>query len=650
MKLTDTYESPVVSTTESATFGMQSSGKMFKMVISGLYSNKAQSITREIWSNAFDAHAMCGKENTPFDVNLPSRFKSEFVVRDYGEGLSHEWMLKKYTIVGFSAKEDTNLAVGKWGVGRMSPLSYIDTFTVTSIHKGKKAVYNVTMAADGAPTLNVLVPPMDTNEPSGLRVSFPVQPSDVGLFNDAANRVSLGFDVKPTVNGEPKAWPLFGITVEGKGYKTFKSSNIHGVVAQMGCVVYPVDMSQLGLDYSDQRLFQFMNLLIEAPIGSVEVTASREDLSYGAKEPTKEFLKGKLMEIKKALVEDTQKELDKCTNSYQAFKVYRDCGLPHQLLKALRWNGKPIDNDYEPLEPVTFVYRKSSAKLGSDYVATRTSREPDAIIVGYKNGPTKDLRVETRLRNYVLGESGKRFIRCVQTWDTTDKEYKGQDFKALEKFYGCPVVYVKDMTDTGPTKRGSTAKVYDFCWNNITVDMEDGGVYVKAENGCIVGLNWSNTVRGLKCAGDGQQVIANKSLWKKFDGHPEWKDITQDILKEIKDRHKEFSGYCEASTYGLNELGLQKWRNELGGILKSYYETYDKIKGRKIEVTGAGNLLAVANLPTVETDEYKLLKHLERRFRDTYPMFKLISGYELRNNIGLFKDYVKLIDESKGVS
>ena len=46
-------------------FTIQASGKMFHMVISGLYSNKPQSITREIWSNAFDAHAMVGKTDTP---------------------------------------------------------------------------------------------------------------------------------------------------------------------------------------------------------------------------------------------------------------------------------------------------------------------------------------------------------------------------------------------------------------------------------------------------------------------------------------------------------------------------------------------------------------------------------------------------------
>lgn len=183
----------------STAFTIQASGKMFHMVISGLYSNKAQSITRELWSNAFDAHSMVGKEDVPFEVTFPTAMTPVFSVRDFGPGIAHDDMEGFYTVLGHSTKENTNKAVGKWGVGRMSPMSYTDTFSVVSRHKGMVAYYSVQLGPDGAPQLHVLAPPSPTTEADGLEVSFPVKRGDIGLFQNAAEVVSYGFKVSPAV-------------------------------------------------------------------------------------------------------------------------------------------------------------------------------------------------------------------------------------------------------------------------------------------------------------------------------------------------------------------------------------------------------------------------------------------------------------------
>ncbi len=135
--------------TTTKDFTIQASGKMFHMVISGLYSNKPQSITREIWSNAFDAHAMVGKETEPFLVTFPTALSPTFSCRDFGPGIAHGDMEGFYTVLGHSTKENTNTAVGKWGVGRMSPMSYTDTFSVVSYHKGEVSYYAVQLGPDG---------------------------------------------------------------------------------------------------------------------------------------------------------------------------------------------------------------------------------------------------------------------------------------------------------------------------------------------------------------------------------------------------------------------------------------------------------------------------------------------------------------------
>lgn len=661
MKITETIANPTVSAMETAAFGMQSSGKMFKMVISGLYSNKAQSITREIWSNAFDAHAMAGKEDVPFDVTLPSRWKSEFVVRDYGEGLSHEWMKQKYTIVGYSSKENTNTAVGKWGVGRMSPLSYIDTFTVVSVHKGKKATYNVTMAADGAPQLNTLIPPMKTDEPSGLRISFPVKPEDYREFVAAAKRVSLGLKVKPLVDGsEYEDWPKLEVASSGNGYSIYTKeydTPVNGVLAQMGCVLYPIDLTLCGIEYQDKILFEGMNLLLEVPIGSVEVTASREDLSYGSKEPTAKYLRERLMKVRGSLTKDLQKIVLGLDTEYEAYRKVRSPQIPYHLRDHIKFNGKVITKGYSiPCGFDTYTKDYRGAKKGFMSVANSFgddnlyTNEYEGIIVAYKNGPDKDVRIDTRIRSYVKGNTGvHRWILCICEWDKTKKEYDTTAFEAAQKFFKLPVIKVSSMSDAGPaTRKASKAKVYDFNWDEVEVDMEDGGVYVKSYAGSVQGINWTPSFGALKCCKGKTQVIVNKTLWKKFDDHPDWTDVTQAIKDEVKSRKDELDKLC-ALYYLSDRLNLRHIK-DVGTRIKQYYETFDRLKAEVAKDPDHDKYPRVLNALGYTVgykDANVLLEKLEKDILSDYPLLKDRTVYEVKRDLSSYTNYILAVDFMK---
>lgn len=652
MKVHNTHSKPVVSGAETSAFSMQSSGKMFKMIISGLYSDKPQSITREIYSNAFDAHAMSGKSDVPFEVSLPSRWTPQFSVRDFGEGLSHEWMKAKYTIVGHSSKEDTNLAVGKWGVGRMSPLSYIDTFAVESIHKGKKAIYNVIMAEDGSPKLNTLVLPMDTDEPSGLKVSFPVKPADMGSFQSAARRVSMGLPVKPTVEGNPNyEWPVFDRGTSGSGYTTYSHDEgyggLRGVVAQMGCVIYPVDLSLLDLTPTERSIFGEMNILLDTPIGSVEVTASREDLSYGPKEPTKEHLTKELKRLFKEMVKDTQEEVDKATNEYQAIKVRNHSGLHYRLKSGLKYNQKELSTWKAPAAFNT-VYREYGGKLKRSYTDTGT-KEFKGIIVGYKNGPKHDKRADGRLRNWLATQQGREtYVHLLYIWDTVAKEYSNTDtVDGLIKYFGETVHLVSDMADVAPVSRGRTqAKVYDFNWNEQTVDMDDGGVYVKSYSGSVQGINWRDTFKYLNCAKGKTQVIANKTLWKKFDAHDDWVDITDDIKSELIARKDEWTKIVQAERVD-DSLGLRSEVAYLGHEVKEYYRLYDLVKSKLhgVDAREASALLYASGVySTGKCDEEILMEKIREKFLVDYPLMRDYSQrhkQDFINYVNALREYRK---------
>lgn len=653
MKVHNTYSKPVVSGAETSAFSMQSSGKMFKMVISGLYSDKPQSITREIYSNAFDAHAMSGKDLVPFEVSLPSRWTPQFSVRDFGEGLSHEWMKAKYTIVGHSSKEDSNLAVGKWGVGRMSPLSYIDTFAVESIHKGMKAIYNVTMAEDGSPELNTLVPPMKTDEPSGLKVSFPVKPEDMSAFQSAARRVSLGLPVKPTVEGNPGyQWPEFERGTSGDGYVNYTHKDgygsLRGVVVQMGCVIYPVDLKLLDLTPTERSVFDEMNIFLETPIGSVEVTASREDLSYGPKEPTKGYLTGVLKRLYKDMVKDTQEAIDKAPNDYQAVKMKAESGLHYRLKGGLTYNGKPLDK-WESKYSTLTLSRNWSGKIsrGLAHVGTQQFK---GIIVGYKNGPKGDKRIDTRIRSWLATTGSRDTYLCVQyLWDPQEKEYSNSSVvEEIVEYFGETVYNVSDMPDVAPVSRGRTqAKVYDFNWDEQTVNMDDGGVYVKSLNSSVQGLTWYSAFRHLNCAKGQTQVIANKTLWKKFDDHEDWEDITDKIIAEVKSREDEWYKVMQAARVN-DHLGLRTEVSNFGHEVKEYYRLYDSVKAKLqgVNTSEVNSLLRASGIYSVsECDEEILMEKLREKFLVDYPLMRHYNSSRKQEYI----DYVKALREYRKV-
>lgn len=270
----------------STAFTIQASGKMFHMVISGLYSNKAQSITRELWSNAFDAHSMVGKEDVPFEVTFPTAMTPVFSVRDFGPGIAHDDMEGFYTVLGHSTKENTNKAVGKWGVGRMSPMSYTDTFSVVSRHKGMVAYYSVQLGPDGAPQLHVLAPPSPTTEADGLEVSFPVKRvrKDWLDIYSATIKNEIGTTVKmdrAQVDDDPKRTCSSGLHVCADEYL----KGYHGGDGYRTLVVEvsPADVVAVPYDYNFSKM-RVCEYTVLAEISEEQIPETLSNKVYDTKQ------------------------------------------------------------------------------------------------------------------------------------------------------------------------------------------------------------------------------------------------------------------------------------------------------------------------------------------------------------------------------
>jgi len=322
MKLADrTVEVHSAGISSANQFTIAQTSKMFKILSDSLYSDKVMAVIRELATNAYDSHISAGNKN-PFKVTLPTAANPNFSVRDYGTGLSQKDMEHLYTTYGASNKNDSNDFVGCLGLGSKSPFAYTKSFTTTSYFNGTQYTYIAAIDDAGVPTLN-LIHSTETNEPNGLEISFAVKQYDFQEFSQKAVRVFHYFRMKPIIEGGvhwdfTKEYSQRNVVIDGEGWRVCRLNNDHmkfpnndyriqsGVVALMGNIAYPVEVSHLigeektetpdhiakwnrafnKADIASWKTFvgeiigQGLYLELDFGIGELEMDVSREGLQY----------------------------------------------------------------------------------------------------------------------------------------------------------------------------------------------------------------------------------------------------------------------------------------------------------------------------------------------------------------------------------
>lgn len=167
---------------EEINFSVKASSTAYQILSDGLYKNKIGSMIRELLSNAVDSQRENGNEDTPIHIQLPSKIDQQFIIRDFGTGLSEQQMKEIYTSYFSSTKADDNTYKGGFGLGSKTPLCYNkEQFIVNSYYNHEKISYLVYVDESGIPTLKFLLKE-STEQPSGLEVCIGVFESDIKSF------------------------------------------------------------------------------------------------------------------------------------------------------------------------------------------------------------------------------------------------------------------------------------------------------------------------------------------------------------------------------------------------------------------------------------------------------------------------------------
>jgi len=496
-----------VGTQQVQSFSIKANGKAFKVLIDGLYSDKIRSVVREIWTNAYDAHVMADNSAQPFECQLPTVFDPSFRVRDYGISMTHHGVMHLYSTVFESSKESTNEQVGKLGLGSKSPFAYTDTFTVTAWLDGEKRTYSAFIGSDYVPQIaHMMTEP--TTEPDGIEVAFPVKMGDIEAFRSAAERVIIGFETRPNIIGQKLSDKPLEEHMRGNNWVLYKQTwdaAITSAHARQGCVLYPIDGNAVQGLTSTQRSLLQSPVVIDFPIGSLEISANRESLGYDA--TTCANIAAELDAIINTLSAEFVARIDAAETVWNALvirkEIIEDTSVPMFVRDTVRmhkykgfdptvrndrmsWKGLVRgDLHITKIDRYDMGRRQAGPKLDKFNIDTRGGIHfhPGELLVYFHDTDTKASQVAQRIAKHY---SGIRYEPNAPTKFLYVKARKNSiGFKRLLVKLGRPPADIfldvstlpeipKEQQARGPVKM---KKIHNGSLTPVDVDFDAGGYY-----------------------------------------------------------------------------------------------------------------------------------------------------------------------------
>lgn len=251
------------------------------LLTSNLYSKPLESFLRETISNAYDSHVEAGTDEYILllieDVGYHAYNIS---IRDYGTGVSPERFDLIYKNIGSSTKRESNDYIGMFGIGRLSALSVVDVASITSYYNGKK--YSYIMYKNGSGINIDKISEIEGDFKNGLEVSIKKDNINATDLADALKYLCLFDKLHIVYKGENY---FLKNNVENfnnrktKRYKTFTTCSIlptyYTNYFRVGNVIYK-DTN----NFIKEKLNIYEGYIVNLPIGSVDITPSREELQY----------------------------------------------------------------------------------------------------------------------------------------------------------------------------------------------------------------------------------------------------------------------------------------------------------------------------------------------------------------------------------
>ncbi len=664
------YNNPVEKSgnQQESQFTIKASAQAFKILSDSLYSNKVQAVVRELSCNAFDSHIEKGTTE-PFEIHCPNTLEPYFSVKDYGVGISHDFMMDGYATLFHSTKNNSNDTIGGLGIGRMVFMAYSDSCNVTSIYDGVKRSYVVYRSESGFPTVTLMAEEV-TALGNSFAVNIPVESSDFRNFEEEIIKFFTLVHVPYKILGTPRKINRPEILLNGTGWSKFKQGISYtpgysggytsvGSYARMGLVNYPLN-SNWGASSAETSILS-SSVIIDFPIGSLEITPSREALSYS--KPTIEKIRERLKEVAEEVRVNLGQKIKDAKNLWDAKLIYYDIqhgeyGSFRDLVNKLDYNGislSQIPRLPHPVEKVTKQYARQSKNVRLNIQLTTE------IVVTPKTKVYLSSGEEKYRRKHLLAalESADTLYVFKNATESDIIKWTGQEGTIISKVEDVPIIIAPRTYTT--RSRAETAGKRILLYNHISKKLEccpnlvldKAQIYVKLENKLVNNGNPENTIdpqiailTRLKIDVSNLQIYAVRpSALKKVEHWLPFNNFYEITLRTyfneqlIKQLESVEDVDSSISITVENLTTLLKKHPKLPPIIN---DLHSKIKDNNKMAEDLSYTLSLAKKQGISIQPQTSIANSFQDFIKQYPMLKLVIGdsYSFQQYGQEIKDYI----------
>ena len=708
MKLqTSSNRSEVKGVLAETAFGIGNGTLLLEYLRSNIYKNPIQALTREIASNARDAHREVHADpnnpttrETPIQITFPNEWCSNFQVQDWGPGISPDRMSNIFTQFGNSTKRDDNDETGGFGLGCKTPFAYGDSFTVTTVHEGIK--YHYSAILDGGAGKMVLMSQEETNEPSGTIVSVPVRQDDWDAFIQYTILATALWDVKPVLRGRTPIpeYPNIETYFGGDGWVLANTESVRaipgldsGAYAVVDGIPYKIESYSMG-DY-DYKLYAAFacSFHFDFGVGELDLAPSRDHLRYTKK--TKALILERINTAKAELQAQIQEKITNAPSYYEAALAYRNLKTEVSsevigLVGGVRWNGIPIKFEINIHDVGDWAkMTKFSHKYG-EFKTKRTASTlhpfSDNVLVLFNEDerPLPRRGIETLLADPSNKYDVVEIITCPR--QPTSREYRqhiswNPDYKVeydldildrfrIAKLSSFPMPKVPKVRNGGKRKVADgnimgysfwENRRGDICTNSIEVP-NDGGIYIEADYNNRVYKSNGLEIKTLSEMRYFENLLGKKILGfsktriKKLDSS--WRTLEEAIKEKVDEVLTDFTldelrdaYYSGEHSFRTMFYRLSRMANDLtvythqDGVFATYLAACNEILETKNAASKIWPALIWLGLNTNKPAKVRLQNMYEKTL-ETYPLLRYIEVYNpSKDIISEIVRYVNLIDE-----
>ena len=345
MKLSTNKNTLATNIDKAADFGINDNDLSHIMGIlrSQIYSDKLLAVIREYSTNAMDANKEAGYDG-PINVTIPNAFQPTLSFRDYGKGMSDEEVINTYIKYGNSTKRNSNDYTGCLGIGSKAGFAYGDTFTIISYQRMYITTWLARIDESKRGTISIVNQVVNkSNIKTGVEIQVPIRKADIDTCTAKAKGFFKYWKLQPTINIDIEQPNYLEQTEDysilDRPYKYYEKAKV-----LMGNIIYPIDTEQI--PSSAQLLLSSDTVIVNAPLGCLDIAANRETLEYSQR--TIDGLTAIAHNVICDLSNNLTKSIKHCSTRIQASleaskydNVFHN-NLKEKIQNTATWNGHKL--------------------------------------------------------------------------------------------------------------------------------------------------------------------------------------------------------------------------------------------------------------------------------------------------------------------